>query len=160
MSQRLHQTVLCFGVFPSDLCFTGISFTGTLSGPIGKVVASHDAVARSIPAEVTLIYNMHYALRGNCPESGGCDKLIGSTVSDATVGSCLWLTATKSSPLGCFSTLLQVVDNWPHILCSRFSTGRLLAIEDFTFTFYWDDRDVLLMLLRLSVLTEEHANYS
>ena len=39
----------------------------TLSGLIGKVVASHDAVARSIPAEVALIYNMDDALRGYCP---------------------------------------------------------------------------------------------
>ena len=39
----------------------------SLSGSIGKVVASHAAVARSIPAEVALIYNMHEALRGYCP---------------------------------------------------------------------------------------------
>ena len=36
----------------------------TLSGRIGKVVASHAAVARSSPAEVALIYTMHVALRG------------------------------------------------------------------------------------------------
>ena len=39
----------------------------TLSGRIGKVVASHAAVARSIPAEVALIYTIHEALRGYCP---------------------------------------------------------------------------------------------
>ena len=39
----------------------------TLSGLIGKVVASHAAVARSSPAEVALIYTMHVALRGYCP---------------------------------------------------------------------------------------------
>ena len=33
------------------------------------------------------------------------------TVSDAIVRSWLWLTATRSSPLGYFSKLLQVVDN-------------------------------------------------
>ena len=38
-----------------------------LSGRIGKVVASHAAVARSIPAEVALIYTMHEVLRGYCP---------------------------------------------------------------------------------------------
>ena len=38
-----------------------------LSGRIGKMVSSHAAVARSIPAEVALIYNMHEALRGYCP---------------------------------------------------------------------------------------------
>ena len=36
----------------------------TVSGSIGKVVASHAAVARSIPAEVTLIYTMDEALWG------------------------------------------------------------------------------------------------
>ena len=39
----------------------------TLSGRIGKVVASHAAVARSCPAEVALIYTMHVALRVYCP---------------------------------------------------------------------------------------------
>ena len=39
----------------------------TLSGRIGKVVASHAAVEWSIPADVALIYNMHEALRGYCP---------------------------------------------------------------------------------------------
>ena len=38
-----------------------------LSGCIGKVVASHAAVARSSPAEVALIHTMHVALRGYCP---------------------------------------------------------------------------------------------
>ena len=36
----------------------------TLSDRIGKVVASHAAVARSSPAEVALIYTMHVTLRG------------------------------------------------------------------------------------------------
>ena len=43
----------------------------TLSGHIGKVVASHAAVARSIPAGVALIYNMHTVLRGYCPGGWG-----------------------------------------------------------------------------------------
>ena len=38
-----------------------------MNGDIGKVAASHSAVARSIPAEVALIYTMHEALRGHCP---------------------------------------------------------------------------------------------
>ena len=41
----------------------------------------------------------------------GCDQSIGSTVSDAIARSWLWSTATRSSPLGYFSRLLQVVDN-------------------------------------------------
>ena len=39
----------------------------SLSGRIGKVVASHTAVARSSPTEAALIYTMHQALRGYCP---------------------------------------------------------------------------------------------
>ena len=34
---------------------------------ISKVVTSHAAVARSIPAEVALIFTLHEALRGYCP---------------------------------------------------------------------------------------------
>ena len=40
--------------------------TRSLSDRIGKVVASHAAVARSIPSEVALIYNMHETFRGYC----------------------------------------------------------------------------------------------
>ena len=47
---------------------------------------------------------------------GGCNQSIGSTVSDVIVRSWLWLTATRGSPLGYFSKLLQVVDNLTHIL--------------------------------------------
>ena len=89
----------------------------TLSGRIGKVVASHAAVARSVPA-----LRLHWFILctrssgGTAHEGGGCDQSIGSTVSDAIESSWLWLTATRSSPLSCFSTLLQVVDNWTHIL--------------------------------------------
>ena len=66
-------------------------------------------------------------------EDGGCDQSIGSTDSDAIVPSWLWSTATRSSPLGYFSRLLQVVENDPTFCDSRFCTGRLLAVEDFTF---------------------------
>ena len=52
----------------------------TLSGCMGKVVASHAAVARSSPADVALIHIMRVALRG-------CDQSIGSTVSDTIVHS-------------------------------------------------------------------------
>ena len=49
---------------------------------------------------------------GSAHEGGGAtSQLIGSTVSDAIVRSWLWSTATRSSPLGYFSRLLQVVDN-------------------------------------------------
>ena len=55
--------------FTNYLCSSDltINFVYTLSGRIGKVIASHAAVARSIPAEVTLIYAMHDTLRGYCP---------------------------------------------------------------------------------------------
>ena len=43
----------------------------TLSGRIGKVVASHAEVAGSIPAETPLIYTMHEALRGQCSCGSG-----------------------------------------------------------------------------------------
>ena len=52
-------------------------------------------------------------LRGYCPV---CDQSIWSSVSDAIVSSWLWSTATRSSPLGYFSKLPQVVNNWTHIL--------------------------------------------
>ena len=83
----------------------------TLSGRIGKVVASHAEVARSSPAEVALIYTMHEALKGYCHEGGECGQSIGSTVSGAIVRRWLWLTATRSSPGGCFCALLKVVYN-------------------------------------------------
>ena len=50
-----------------DVLRTLFKNTSILSGRIGKVVGSHAAIARSIPAEVALIYTMHEALRGYCP---------------------------------------------------------------------------------------------
>ena len=61
--------------------------------------------------------SVQYVELGVLPCVGwGCDQSFGSTVFDAIVRSWLWLTATRSSPLGYFSKLLQVVDNWIHIL--------------------------------------------
>ena len=54
------------------------------------MVASHAAVARSLPAEVALIYTMHEVLRGTAHEVGRCDQSIGFTVSEAIVRSWLW----------------------------------------------------------------------
>ena len=113
-----------FASFPAQayLLTLFVCFFHTLSGRIGKVVASHAEVARSIPswAETALIYTMHEALRGYFSlwwgGGGGCSLSIGSTVSDAFVHRWLWSTATMSSPFGYFSRLLQVVDNWPRIL--------------------------------------------
>ena len=56
---------------------------------------------------------------------GATSQLILPSLTPLSVAGCGWLN-TRSSQLGCFSTLLQVVDNWPHILWQyRFSTGRL-----------------------------------
>ena len=74
----------------------------TLSGRIGKVVASHAEgchVARSIPAVAELHRFVLCTRRsgGTAHVGGGCDQSIGSTVSDAIIRSWLWLTATRSS---------------------------------------------------------------
>ena len=55
-------------------------------------------------------------LRGYCPWGWGVRQVNGSTVSDAIIRSLLRSTETRSSQLGNFGRLLQVVDNWPHIL--------------------------------------------
>ena len=81
-----------------------------MSGRIGKVVASHAAVARSIPLRCTDLYYARGA-QGVLPMrvEGASSQL--DLVSDAIVRSWLWLTATRSSPVGCFSALLKVVYN-------------------------------------------------
>ena len=67
--------------------------------------------------------DLYYALGprrsgGTVHEGGWCDQSIGSTVSGAIVHSWLWSTPTRKSPLGYFTGLLEVVDNyWRHILC-------------------------------------------
>ena len=71
---------------------------------------------------------------GTAHESRGCHQEIGSTVSDAIVHSWLWSTATMSSHWATSEDYckLLIID---HTFCvSRFSTGRLLAIEHITFT--------------------------
>ena len=82
-------------------------------GHIGKVVASHAEGFSLFLAEAAPIYTPHEVLRvySTAHEGGGCDQSIGSFVSDAIVCSWLWQTATRSSPLGYFNKLLQVVDN-------------------------------------------------
>ena len=62
--------------------------------------------------------DLYYArgAQGVLPMREGVLQSIGSTVSDSIVRSWLQLTATRSSPVGCFSALLKVVDNGPHFL--------------------------------------------
>ena len=132
----MHRTWLDFPLMAENLNCWRRNFLFscyTLSGRIGKVVTSHAEVARAIRAEAALINTMHEALREYCPWGCGCDWSIGFTVSGAIIRRWLWSTATRSSPLGYFRRLLQVVDNRPHICGRRFSTGRLKNIEDFTF---------------------------
>ena len=69
---QAHRVAWPIGQEKNYNTYTGIRLligkgTNTLSGRIGKVVASHAAVARSVPAEVAPIYTMHEALRGYCP---------------------------------------------------------------------------------------------
>ena len=59
--------IFVFFVNDISLQFLDRLYIHTLRGRIGKVIASHAAVAYSIPAEVALIYTMHEALRGYCP---------------------------------------------------------------------------------------------
>ena len=66
---------------------------------------SHAAVARGVPLMLHGFILCTWRAGGTAREGGGCDQSIGS------IRSWLWLTATRSSPLGCFSTILQVVDN-------------------------------------------------
>ena len=93
----------------------------TPSGRIGKVVAVHAEgckVARSNPCVAELHRFILCTRRsgGTTDEGGGWDQSIGSTIFDAIVLSWLWSTATRRSQLSYFRRLLQVVDNWPHIL--------------------------------------------
>ena len=68
----LFHCLISISLFPTSHAQV---FGNTLSGRIGKVVASHAAVARLIPAEVALIYTMHEVLLsgGTAHEGGGCN---------------------------------------------------------------------------------------
>ena len=68
-TEKLIRMLKNLALFMS--CYIYIYIYNTLSGAIGKVVASHAAVARSIPAEVALIYSMHEAVREYCPWGWG-----------------------------------------------------------------------------------------
>ena len=59
----MPQTYDVLKTWNQGIYLPGYKKNNTLSGLIGKVVASYAAVARSIPAEVALIFTMHEALR-------------------------------------------------------------------------------------------------
>ena len=116
-----------FYMYPHYLIIYPELFTITLSGRIGKVVASHAEgcqVTRSNPGcgWAAPIYTMHEALRGYCPWGWGCDQSIWSTVSHAIVRNWLWSTATRSFPLGYFSNYCKQLIIDPKFGGSRFST--------------------------------------
>ena len=80
-----------------------------MSGRIGNVVASH---AEGCRVDYRLRLQRYIYARGTqavLPMRVG--QSIGSIVFDDIVRSWLWSSATRSSPLGYFNRLLQVVDN-------------------------------------------------
>ena len=105
-----------------------------LSGRIGKCLACFGCTLE-FRWGCTHLYYARGAQGGTAHEGRGCDLSIGSAVPDAIVRSWLWLTETRSSPLGCFSTYCKLLIIDPTFCGRKFSTGRLLATEDFTFTF-------------------------
>ena len=101
----------------------------TLSGRIGKVVASHAEgcnVERSIPA-VTELHRFILCTRrsgGTAHVGGGCDQLIGSTVSDAIVRSWLWFPPQLGVPH--WATSVITASSWlltPHSVVVDFPLG-------------------------------------
>ena len=108
----------------------------TLSGRIGKVVASHAEVARSIPAVELRLHRFILCTR----RSGVLPMRVGVATSRLDLES-----LTLLSVAGC-GRLQLGVSHWatsvdycklllidPTLCGSRFCTGRLLAIEDFSF---------------------------
>ena len=79
--------------------------THTLSGHIASWLP------HMLPLQVRFLMTLHWFIictrhwGGTAHEGGGCDQSIGSTISHTIVCSWLWLTATRSSPLG----LLQYI---------------------------------------------------
>ena len=99
-------------------------------------------VRRSSHVTVSLVIwshllSFHGAIRGAQVHSTLCRVGVRPvnwiyTVSDAIVLSWLWLTATRSSPLGDYSRLLKVVDNWPHSVVVDSPLDGFWQIEDLT----------------------------
>ena len=111
----------------------------TLSGCIGKVVASHAAVARFVPIEVALINTMHEALREvllPMRVGGETSQLDLPSLTPLSVAACgslqLGVPHWAASVHYCKSLIID-----PTFCGSRFSTGRLLAIEDFFLHWFW-----------------------
>ena len=103
----------------------------TLSGRIGKVVA----VARSIPLRCTDLYYA-WGAQGVLPMrvGGATSQLDLPSLTQLSVADCGWLQlAVPQWAASVHYWKLLIID--PTFCGNRFSTGRLLAIEDFTFSF-------------------------
>ena len=109
----------------------------TLSGRIGKVVASLAEVSRSIPAvaETAPIYTMHEALRGYwmpMTVRGATSQFDLPYLTPLSVASCGRLKLGVSHWVRSVDHCMYLIID--HSFCgSKFSTGRLLTIQDFTF---------------------------
>ena len=78
----------------------------TLSGNIGKVVASYDKSCRvDSRHRLNLFIQCTMLSGGTAHEGGGCHQSIRSTVFDAIIRSLFWSTTTSSCPSGYFSSI-------------------------------------------------------
>ena len=94
----------------------------TLSGPAGSAFVWHTCrrefeprLLQQASQFVGHVNTVQYVeLKGYCPWGWGMRPV--NWIYRLWRRCWLWSTATRSSPLGYFSRLLQVVDNWPHIV--------------------------------------------
>ena len=141
----IYQTI--FSYYNYWLISNSKAIDYSLRGRIGKVVASHANVARSIPGWADILPRFILCTRrsgGTAHEGGDCDQSIGSTVSDAIVHSWLGSTATMSYHWDTSVDYCKWLIIDPTFCRSRFSTGWFLAIEDFTFLQTYSELDYLL----------------
>ena len=105
----------------------------TLSGCIGKVVASHAAVALSSPVKCTDLYYA-WGTQGILPMrvGGATSQLDHRLWCHCPKAGCGWLHLGVPHWAASVHYCKQLIID-PTFCGSRFSTGRLLAIEDFTF---------------------------
>ena len=112
----------------------------TLSGRTGSALVWHTrgsvfepACSKSSDLQTVLTPCNTWSSEGTAHEGGGCDQSIGSTVSDAIVRCRLWSTALGVPHWATSVDYCKQLIIDPTFCGRRFSTGRLLATEDFTF---------------------------
>ena len=120
---------------PPELFFNILIFSTVCSHHMSRWLPCMLKVARSFPCCGWSCTDLYYArgVHGVLPMRWGCDQSIGSIVSDAIVRSWLWSTVTRSSHwvTSVDYCKLLIIDS---TFCgSIFSTGWLLALENFTF---------------------------